>query len=481
MKRLGPYLIHPIADEFPLLEGEQFSELVEDIRLRGLQQPIVLTHDGQTLVDGRNRYRACLEAKREPAYTHLPTDWSEEALTGYIVSANLRRRQLTPGAAACIGLVIEQHLASEARKRKSLAGQSAAPGRPAKKDVDTTSISFSGLTRTQVARQVGVAEVTFRQVKALAKDAPDLFAAVKGGADVAPAYRQLQQRRKQAPRPESVHATSSTLLLPTHDGQSIPYPQPKGPATFNRTTGPGISWAGWSWNPVTGCLHGCDYCYARELALRESYRAAYPAGFTPLFHPERLSAPGNTPVPPEAGVQPDLGRVFVCSMADLYGSWVPDEWIDQVHAAMLASPRWRYLLLTKFPRRYGRVRLPASAWVGTSVDTQKRVRDAEETFRHIGDVAVKWLSIEPLHEPLHFSDLSGFDWVVIGAQTETRQPEGTVPSFAPPIEWVARLIDQAREAGCRIHCKPNLLGRTDPQSPGMTLPEEDPIERGATT
>lgn len=29
-----------------------------------------------------------------------------------------------------------------------------------------------------------------------------------------------------------------------------------------------IDWADSTWNPVTGCLHGCDYCYARKIANR---------------------------------------------------------------------------------------------------------------------------------------------------------------------------------------------------------------------
>jgi hypothetical protein len=63
-----------------------------------------------------------------------------------------------------------------------------------------------------------------------------------------------------------------------------------------------------------------------------------------------------------------------------------------------------------------------------------------------------------------------FDWVVIGAQTETRQPDGTVASFAPPLEWVARIYLQALEAGCKVHIKPNIKnGR-----PGIVWPDEYP-------
>ncbi len=91
-------------------------------------------------------------------------------------------------------------------------------------------------------------------------------------------------------------------------------------------------------------------------------------------------------------------------------------------------------------------------------------RIAERAFREIAErqnVKVRWLSLEPLEDDLEFTDLSMFDWVVIGARTETVQPgRGLVPAFAPPAEWVLRITHQAVEAGCAVHWKPNL--RTNP-------------------
>lgn len=268
--------------------------------------------------------------------------------------------------------------------------------------------------------------------------------------------------------------TIDNLLLPTFDGREVPYPRPRGKATFNESKGQGVSWAAWTWGPVTGCLTNCSYCYARDIATNGRFAPFFPAGFTPVFHPERLDAPANTRIPRAHRDDPAWRRVFVVSMGDLYGRWVPDSWIEAVHDAMCANPQWQYITLTKSPGRYVNLQLPPTAWVGTSVDTQARVRIAQEAFSQIDGVAVKWLSLEPLLEPVQFDDLSMFDWIVIGGQSATNQPNGRVQSFAPPFEWVADIVAQARAAGCRIHLKPNLLGKTGPTSPGMQLPNEYP-------
>jgi protein gp37 len=155
---------------------------------------------------------------------------------------------------------------------------------------------------------------------------------------------------------------------------------------------------------------------------------------------------------------------------------VPREWIVRVLKSCSQNPQWGYLMLTKSSSRYLELLdlMPPTAWLGTSVDAQKRVRvAAEQAFRQISGVRNKLLCLEPMKEELRFSDLSMFDWIVIGSQTETRQPDGAVPAFAPPFEWVARIVAQAREAGCRVYPKPNLLGATNPQF-GMVLPQDVP-------
>jgi ParB-like chromosome segregation protein Spo0J len=60
------YEFHRYANLFPLMEGPEFAELVEDIRANGLHEPIML-HEGKIL-DGRNRYRACEKANIAPRF-----------------------------------------------------------------------------------------------------------------------------------------------------------------------------------------------------------------------------------------------------------------------------------------------------------------------------------------------------------------------------------------------------------------------------
>jgi hypothetical protein len=102
------YAFHPLADIFPLMQGEEFDALVADINANGLRERID-KYRGK-IVDGRNRYRALLQLGIDPSadekkyfrnviYRHpmgggfAPCD--DASVLAYVVSKNIHRRHLT--------------------------------------------------------------------------------------------------------------------------------------------------------------------------------------------------------------------------------------------------------------------------------------------------------------------------------------------------------------------------------------------------
>jgi len=90
------YELHELCVLFPRITGAEFEALKDDIRANGLREPITL-HNGMVL-DGGNRYRACLETGVEPVFVEHEGD----DLVSFVLSANLHRRHLSPGQHAAI-------------------------------------------------------------------------------------------------------------------------------------------------------------------------------------------------------------------------------------------------------------------------------------------------------------------------------------------------------------------------------------------
>lgn len=261
-----------------------------------------------------------------------------------------------------------------------------------------------------------------------------------------------------------------------------------------------IDWCDATFNPVTGCLHDCEYCYARRIAERfggasethnnecchecqwmtegtgeihdldepiydfdEGRNAPYPFDFDPTFHRYKLDEPQHWKKP---------RTIFVCSMADLFGDWVPDEWIKAVFDACEKAPWHRYIFLTKNPSRLmlmaaakdveegikyrpedmekikGHTPLPKhdNWWFGSTLDNKYARR-----FQGWGYNS--FVSIEPLIE---FMDVGlgsfGSDkWVIIGAETGNRKDK-----VIPKREWVDNIVEAASITGMKVFMKESL-------------------------
>ena len=176
-----------------------------------------------------------------------------------------------------------------------------------------------------------------------------------------------------------------------------------------------IEWTEMTWNPVTGCVkisQGCKHCYAERMAkrLHAMGSSRYVDGFRPALHHDLIDQPKKWKKP---------RVIFVNSMSDLFQEAVPDKFIRDVFATMVACPQHTFQILTK---RSDRVRelgeslpWPSNVWMGVSVE-DARVISRVDDLRHV-PAQIRFLSCEPLIGPLTSLRLDGIHWVIVGGES----------------------------------------------------------------
>jgi hypothetical protein len=156
---------HPLANVFPLMDGEDFGALVEDIKANGLREPITL-HEGKIL-DGRNRFRACVAAGLGEAMSANPERFflvfdGQDPLT-YVVSANLHRRNLTT------------------QQRAAIAAELATMRSGTRTDLASNEARSPGMSDAQAAKVMGVSESSTERAKKRMRTDPEAHAKAKAG------------------------------------------------------------------------------------------------------------------------------------------------------------------------------------------------------------------------------------------------------------------------------------------------------------
>jgi ParB-like chromosome segregation protein Spo0J len=165
---------HDVANIFPMMSDEEYQALVQDIRAHGLREPI-WTHEGK-IIDGRNRYRACLEAGVEPRYREWDGNGS---LVEFVVSLNVHRRHLNSGQKAVIALKLESQLAKEAKLRQLAGLKQNAPATTVSQKIDQR--AEMGKAAEQAAALVGTNRQYVSDAKKIAQIEPDLLPEILKG------------------------------------------------------------------------------------------------------------------------------------------------------------------------------------------------------------------------------------------------------------------------------------------------------------
>lgn len=223
---------------------------------------------------------------------------------------------------------------------------------------------------------------------------------------------------------------------------------------MNRTK---IEWCKYSWNPITGCLHGCWYCYAKKLCQR--FPKNFPNGFEPTFYPDRLKEPYEIKKP---------SKIFVCSIADLYAPWTPSQWRGEVLDSMLWCPvKHTFQMLTKNPERIPTgPKYPENWWFGTTVTNENEDWRNIEEIKKV-DASVRFGCFEPLLGQLPDDVcLKGLQWIIIGKLTGSKKVK--LDAY-----WVSHILQEANRHNIPVFMKNNLI----PTFAKSELRQEFPLRR----
>lgn len=181
-----PY--HEIAALFPLMMGQEFDELKADIQANGLIEPIWL-HPDQSIIDGRNRHRACLETDTEIRFR----TWSGTgSLVSFVISMNLHRRHLTSSQRAAIAPDVLPLLEAESRH----GGDRRSPDFQ-----EGNNTTLNGAVREQAAEMFQTNPRYVSDAKRLKAEAPDLLQEVRDGSKTlrAAKWELIRRQREEAP------------------------------------------------------------------------------------------------------------------------------------------------------------------------------------------------------------------------------------------------------------------------------------------
>lgn len=242
-----------------------------------------------------------------------------------------------------------------------------------------------------------------------------------------------------------------------------------------------IEWTDLTWNPVTGCLHGCNYCYAKVFSERfgkntgftcaSDYKTIvheydgkfikmngktdiYPYKFEPTLHRYRL----NEPIKRKKGK-----KIFVSSMGDLFGEWVPNEWIEYIFRTCRIAYQHQYIFLTKNPLKYIEliekdIKLPSNAIYGASASTNTNYLNVNYALNYLSLMGHKtFLSLEPIQEEIRLTDAyTSVDWLIVGAETGRRKEK-----VIPKKQWISKIRIDCKRKGIPLFIKDNLKWREE--------------------
>lgn len=225
---------------------------------------------------------------------------------------------------------------------------------------------------------------------------------------------------------------------------------------LNEAKGRMFKSVGWTWNPIYGCTHNCEYCWAKSFSDR--FGRSFIPGFRSKYMLDKFPNDGTW--------------IFVGSMGDMFCRGVKDEWILNVLSKIqIDNPHNKFLLQTKNPFSFIAFgleleELKEQLILGTTIETNrdtpwskapptKKRYESLTTMKKAGFKT--FLSLEPLAD---FDLLELFSWIV---DIDPEAIEIGIENYSnylpkPPSEKTQELINLIRLNGYLLKIKDSLQG-----------------------
>lgn len=224
----------------PELTQQEYDLLKSNILKDGCRHPIVLWNN--IVIDGHNRLKICEELSIDYSTESIDFD-SIDDVKEWIFDNQMGRRNLKPDHISWL-------------RGRCYQKEKKAAHRPLSKLSNKGDQNDHLKTAEKIAEKHGVGTATIRRdakfaeaVETVKKVDPEIESKIIKG--TAPPKREIiKQAKKIEPRKEIKQRPITSTK-----------------STFNATND-NIEWAKWTWNPVTGCLHECPYCYAKDISMR---------------------------------------------------------------------------------------------------------------------------------------------------------------------------------------------------------------------
>ena len=190
-----------------------------------------------------------------------------------------------------------------------------------------------------------------------------------------------------------------------------------------------IEWCDYSINVIKGyCPNTCSYCYAHRMYNRFKWDKRL------RFDKEEIKQICKIKKP---------SKIFVGSMIDMYHPAIAAIDVNKIIDMASYFPQHTYITLTKNPQNLRYHYFDKWWWVGVTID--------ENIARHylLFDSNIdgkKFISFEPLLEPMYNIDFEGMDWLIIG---------GLTPKNKHKNIWIDDIVLRADQLNIPVYIKDN--------------------------